>query len=118
MNAMTMIAVSDGAGGIRHVPAPYLPKAKGKKAAPKPDPMLTNPKAAAEKFRTLVERVERLEEDHAGVSQDIKDVYGEARSTGFDVKSIRQIILLRKIDPQLRDHADLLLEAYKDGIGL
>jgi len=73
---------------------------------------------SAEQLRLLIERVERLEEEKKGISDDIKDVYGEAKSTGFDVKTIRTIVRLRKMEKHHRDEAEMLLETYKQALGI
>ena len=73
---------------------------------------------AADQLRLLIERIERLEEEKKGIADDIKDVYGEAKSTGFDVKTIRTIVRLRKLEKHHRDEAEMLLETYKQALGL
>ncbi|MFD1034122.1 DUF2312 domain-containing protein [Sphingomonas hankookensis] len=73
---------------------------------------------SAEQLRLLIERIERLEEEKKGLSDDIKDVYGEAKSTGFDVKTMRTIIRLRRLEKHHRDEADMLLETYKTALGI
>jgi uncharacterized protein (UPF0335 family) len=73
---------------------------------------------AADQLRLLIERIERLEEEKKGIADDIKDVYGEAKSTGFDVKTIRTIVRLRKMEKHHRDEAEALLETYKAALGL
>ena len=73
---------------------------------------------AADQLRLLIERIERLEEEKKGIADDIKDVYGEAKSTGFDTKTIRQIVRLRKMEKHHRDEAEALLETYKIALGL
>lgn len=73
---------------------------------------------SAEQLRLLIERIERLEEEKKGISDDIKDVYGEAKSTGFDVKTMRTIIRLRRMEKHHRDEADMLLETYKSALGI
>ena len=73
---------------------------------------------AADQLRLLIERIERLEEEKKGISEDIKDVYGEAKSTGFDVKTIKEIVRLRKMEKHHRDEAEALLETYKQALGL
>ena len=72
---------------------------------------------AAQRLRSFVERIERLEEDKAGIAQDIKDVYLEAKGEGFDTKVMRKLISLRKRDPQQRREEDELLELYLSAIG-
>ena len=73
---------------------------------------------AADQLRLLIERIERLEEEKRGIADDIKDVYAEAKSTGFDVKTMRSIIRLRKMEKHHRDEAEALLETYKAALGL
>jgi uncharacterized protein (UPF0335 family) len=73
---------------------------------------------AADQLRLLIERIERLEEEKKGIADDIKDVYGEAKSTGFDTKTIRTIVRLRKMEKHARDEAEALLETYKVALGL
>jgi uncharacterized protein (UPF0335 family) len=73
---------------------------------------------AADQLRLLIERIERLEEEKKGIADDIKDVYGEAKSTGFDVKTIRTIVRLRTMEKHHRDEAEMLLETYKQALGL
>ncbi|MBL6929239.1 MAG: DUF2312 domain-containing protein [Rhodospirillales bacterium] len=68
---------------------------------------------AADRLRSFVERVERLEEEKAALSADVKDVYAEAKGSGFDVKTIRQIVRLRKMDQTDRDEQEALLDLYK-----
>jgi uncharacterized protein (UPF0335 family) len=73
---------------------------------------------SAEQLRLFIERIERLEEEKKGIADDIKDVYGEAKSTGFDVKTMRSIVKLRKMEKHHRDEAEALLETYKNALGL
>lgn len=68
---------------------------------------------AGERLKSFVERVERLEEEKQALSEDIKEVYSEAKSSGFDVKILRQIIRLRKMDDNDRSEMETLLEVYK-----
>ena len=73
---------------------------------------------AGKRLKTIIERVERLEEEKKALADDIKDIYGEAKATGFDAKTIRKIVALRKMDTEKRREADELLELYKAAIGL
>ncbi len=73
---------------------------------------------SADQLRLLIERVERLEEEKKGISEDIKDVYAEAKSTGFDTKIMKQIVRLRKMEKHARDEADALLDTYRAALGL
>ncbi len=73
---------------------------------------------AVERLRSFIERIERLEEEKAALAADIREVYAEAKSTGFDVKTMRQVIRLRKLDRNDRQEQEHLLELYKQAIGL
>ncbi len=73
---------------------------------------------AAAELRQLVERVERLEEEKKGISEDVKDVYLEAKSRGFDPKTMRRVIALRKMEKHTRDEATALLETYCNALGM
>lgn len=74
--------------------------------------------ATKARLRSIIERVERLEEEKSALSEDIKEVYGEAKATGFDVKTIRQIIRLRKIELDKRREQQMLLETYMENLGM
>jgi uncharacterized protein (UPF0335 family) len=73
---------------------------------------------AAEQLRRFIERIERLEEEKKGLSDDIKDVYLEAKSNGYDTKTIRSIVRLRKLENHIRQEAEALLETYKNALGI
>lgn len=73
---------------------------------------------SAEQLRLLIERIERLEEEKKGISDDIRDAYGEAKSTGFDIKTMKAIIRLRRMEKHHRDEAEMLLETYKQALGI
>lgn len=73
---------------------------------------------AADRLRSIVERVERLEEERKALAGDIKDIFTEAKSAGFDVKIIKQIIRERKQDPADREEAETLLAVYKHAMGM
>ena len=73
---------------------------------------------AADRLRSLVERIECLEEERKALSSDIKDIYGEAKSAGFDVKVLRQLIRIRKQEPADVEEQDTLLDLYKRAIGM
>ena len=74
--------------------------------------------AADQQLRLLIERVERLEEEKKGISDDIKDVYAEAKAQGYDAKIMRQIIRLRKMPVNERKEMTLLLETYLAALGI
>ncbi|AIB12163.1 DUF2312 domain-containing protein [Azospirillum brasilense] len=73
---------------------------------------------AADRLKSFVERIERLEEEKRGLQEDIKEVYSEAKGTGFDTKIIRQIIRLRKMDKADRQEQEAILELYKEALGM
>lgn len=73
---------------------------------------------SAERLRSLVERIERLEEERKALSADIKDIFLEARSTGFDVKVLRQLIRIRKMDTAEVEEAETLLDIYRRALGV
>ena len=73
---------------------------------------------AADRLKSFVERIERLEEEKRGLQEDIKEVYAEAKGTGFDTKIIRQIIRLRKMDKADRQEAEAIMELYKEALGM
>lgn len=71
-----------------------------------------------ERLRLLVERVERLEDEKKGISDDVKDVYAEAKAVGYDAKIMRKIIALRKMKPDDRREMETVLDLYKAALGL
>lgn len=73
---------------------------------------------AADQLRLLIERIERLEEEKKGISEDIRDVYTEAKSTGFEAKAMRAVIRLRRMERHARQEQDALLETYRAALGL
>ena len=73
---------------------------------------------ADDRLRLLVERIERLEEEKRGIGDDIKDVYSEAKGTGYEPKILRKVIALRKMAPDDRREMEMLLETYKNALGI
>jgi uncharacterized protein (UPF0335 family) len=73
---------------------------------------------AKEQLKAIVERIERLEEEKKTISDDIKDVYGEAKGNGYDVKALRTIIRLRKQDADERAEQETILETYLSALGM
>ena len=71
-----------------------------------------------EQLRLFIERIERLEEEKKGISDDIRDVYAEAKAVGYDAKIMRQIVRLRKMKPDDRAEMEMVLETYKAALGL
>lgn len=78
----------------------------------------TSGEVSSDRLRSFIMRIEKLEETKATMMEDIKDVYAEAKSTGFDVKTIRQIVSLRKVEVEKRREAEELLDLYKSAIGM
>ena len=73
---------------------------------------------AADELRLLIERIERLEEEKKAIADDVKDVYSEAKSRGYDTKTMRAIVRLRKMEKHVREEAEALLDTYKTALGL
>lgn len=73
---------------------------------------------AVDRLRSLIERVERLEEEKSELAGDIRDIFAEAKSAGFDVKTMRKIIKLRKQNAADRDEEEYLLETYRRALDL
>jgi len=72
---------------------------------------------AESRLRSIIERVERLEEERKSIGADIKDIMAEAKSAGFDVKVIRQLIKERKMDPAEVEERETLLDVYRRAMG-
>lgn len=73
---------------------------------------------AADELRLLIERIERLEEEKKAIADDVKDVYAEAKARGYDTKTMRAVIRLRKMETHDRQEADALLETYRAALGM
>ena len=73
---------------------------------------------AGERLRSIIERVERLEEEKAALAEDIREVYSEAKGNGFDVKILRQIVRLRKLDSADRQEQEAIPDTYKAALGM
>jgi uncharacterized protein (UPF0335 family) len=73
---------------------------------------------AADQLRLFIERIERLEEEKKGIADDVKDVYSEAKANGYDTKTMRSIVRLRRMEKHARDEMDALLETYRNALGL
>jgi uncharacterized protein (UPF0335 family) len=73
---------------------------------------------AGDRLKCLIERIERLEEERKALASDIKDIYAEAKSAGFDVKVLRQLIRLRKQEPAEIEEQETLLDVYRRAIGM
>jgi uncharacterized protein (UPF0335 family) len=73
---------------------------------------------AADRLRSFVERIERLEEEKAAIAADIREVYSEAKGAGFDTKIVRQVVRLRKMDRADRQEQQELLDIYKAALDM
>lgn len=73
---------------------------------------------AAEQLRSIVERIERLEDERKVLADDIKDVYAEAKANGFDTKTLRTVVRLRKQDKAEREEQEALLDIYLSALGM
>ena len=92
-------------------------RAQAKADSPTDDAVSTGG-IAADRLRSIIERVERLEEERKALSSDIKDIFAEAKSAGFDVKVIRQIIRIRKQEPADVEEQETLLDIYRRALGM
>ena len=72
----------------------------------------------ADRLKSFVERIEKLEEEKKAIGADIRDVYSEAKGVGFDVKTMRQVVRLRKMDSAEREEQESLLDVYKQALGM
>lgn len=73
---------------------------------------------AADRLRSLIERIERLEEEKAAIASDIRDIFAEAKSAGFDVKIMRVVLKLRKMNATDRDEQEFLTETYRKALDI
>ena len=80
--------------------------------------MTDSGEVAGDRLRTIIERIERLEEEKRALSDDIREVYSEAKGAGFDVKVIRQVVRLRKMDATDRSEMEQILDLYKRALGM
>lgn len=80
--------------------------------------MDTKTSFAQGQLRSLIERIERLEEEKKAIAADIKEIYGEAKSTGFDTKIMRKVVSLRKKDTAERQEEEAILDLYLSALGM
>lgn len=73
---------------------------------------------AGDRLRSFIERIERLEEEKTALAEDIKEIYAELKGVGYDAKTVRKIVGLRKLDSEKRREADELLDLYKTAVGM
>ena len=93
-------------------------EARGRNKATAVDDAADTGGIAADRLRSLIERIERLEEERKALGSDIKDIYSEAKSAGFDVKVIRQLISIRKKEPAEVEEQETLLDVYRRALGM
>ena len=79
---------------------------------------MSSANVSAEQLKLFIERIETLEEEKRSIADDIKDTYAEAKANGYDVKTMRTIVRLRKMDTNARQDMEALLDTYKAALGL
>ncbi len=79
---------------------------------------MSSANVSAEQLKLFIERIETLEEEKRGLSDDLKGVYAEAKSNGYDVKTMRAIVRLRRMDSNARAEMEALLDTYKSALGI
>ena len=87
-------------------------------AVEKEQPEAANTRFAKDQLKAFVERIERLEEEKKTISDDIRDVFAEAKGNGYDVKALRTVIRLRKQDKQEREEQEAILDTYLQALGM
>ena len=87
-------------------------------AAVKDDQPAAAHRFAKDQLKAFVERVERLEEEKKAIADDIRDVFAEAKANGFDVKALRSVVRLRKLDVNERKEQEAILETYLHALGM
>lgn len=73
---------------------------------------------AADRLRSLIERIERLEEEKKGIASDVRDIFAEAKSAGFDIKAMRTVLKLRKMNAADRDEQELVVDTYRKALDI
>jgi uncharacterized protein (UPF0335 family) len=82
------------------------------------NPMVATESVAADQLKAVIERIERLEEEKAGLAGDIREVYAEAKGNGFDTKVLRKIVAMRKKDFAERQEEEAILDLYMQALGM
>jgi len=103
------------AADAKNPPPPEAYELIGHNLPPKEPAMA---EATDERLRLLIERIERLEEEKQGIADDIRDVYAESKAVGYDPKIMRQVVRLRKMDPNERAEQETILETYMAALGM
>lgn len=73
---------------------------------------------AVDRLRSLIERIERLEEEKKGIQSDIRDIFAEAKSAGFDIKAMRTVLKLRKMNAADRDEQEMVVDTYRKALDM
>jgi len=97
---------------------PAEPEVQTAEAAPSEPETRDVGGVAGDRLRSFIERIERLEEEKTALSDDIKEIYAELKGVGYDAKTVRKIVGLRKLDSEKRREADELLDLYKTAVGM
>jgi uncharacterized protein (UPF0335 family) len=79
---------------------------------------MTQENITAEELKAYIERIERLQEEKAGIAADIREVFSEAKGNGFEVKAMRQVLKLRKLDREARQELEHLVDLYTHALGM
>lgn len=82
------------------------------------DDNFSTTQVAADQLRSIIERIERLEEEKKEVAEQIKEVYAEAKGNGYDTKTLRKVVALRKKDPNERSEEEAMLDLYLNALGM
>ena len=98
--------------------SPSVPFRSTRWPPPPPRPGRARDKFAKDQLKAIIERIERLEEEKKTISDDIRDVYAEAKGNGFDVKALRTIVRMRKQDANERAEQETILETYMQALGM
>lgn len=97
--------------------APAGQSAEDQTSQSKPAPAAADKGISAQRLKSLIQRIERLEEEKKTIGADVREVYAEAKSGGFDPKIIRKVVSLRKLDKAERQEMEALMQVYLDAIG-
>jgi uncharacterized protein (UPF0335 family) len=84
----------------------------------KKQPQASGESVAQDQIRTIIERIERMEEEKRAIAEDIKEIYAEAKGNGFDTKVLRKVVAIRKQDASERQEQEALLELYMTALGM
>ncbi len=84
----------------------------------KKQPQSSSESVAQDQIRTIIERIERMEEEKRAIAEDIKEIYAEAKGNGFDTKVLRKVVAIRKQDASERQEQEALLELYMTALGM